>query len=216
MLYVDSREAKSHPEFQDILSSLGVEVEVKPNLPADFVVPRDPPLLIERKTVYDLVSSIRSRRIFDQIRQGKEHGDYWIIMEGSLYPIAKYRRWAVGALSRLIESIVVDWQVPVIPSLDTRWTAEWLALKAKETPGIKREYPLRGGGYSRMSMDERRLYIMEGVGGRKIAENLLRAFGSIQAVANATIEDLEKVDLVGKKRAKTIYQLLRDPYQGRD
>ena len=219
MIYVDSREGAKHADILEVLSSQ-VAVELKENLPADFLLtalPPKRPLLVERKTINDFVGSLRSKRLFDQIAKMKaQEADCCIVLEEEgMWAVDKFRKWAKGPLMRLIDSVVLSWKVPVIPSYNPQWTAEWLALKAKELdrPFERREYPLRGGGPSEMSLAERQLYLMEGVGGRKIAENLLRAFRSVQGVANASVEELERVELVGKKRARLIHAIMTEPWQ---
>jgi len=50
--------------------------------------------------------------------------------------------------------------------------------------------------------------------GPAVARNLLKHFGSVQAVVNASEEELQKVELVGPKIAERIRELMGSEYKG--
>jgi Fanconi anemia group M protein len=49
-----------------------------------------------------------------------------------------------------------------------------------------------------------------------IAKNLLKHFGSVKAIVNATVEELKQVDKVGEKTANKIKEVMDSEYRPRD
>ncbi len=60
-----------------------------------------------------------------------------------------------------------------------------------------------------LPIKDRKKYIVTSLPyiGERLAENLLAQFTTIANIASASIEELEKVPQIGKKKAKLIYQL---------
>src|SRR5574340_1392215 len=85
-MVVDERERKSG--IPDLLKEVGVKVELK-NLPVgDYIVASE--TVIERKSIYDFISSVFDGRLFDQCNRLKEHyGNQAIIIEGNIDEIDK-------------------------------------------------------------------------------------------------------------------------------
>ena len=214
MIFVDSHEWSQQ---QDIVDALMKEVVVeKKLLPCgDFLLtalPPKKPLIVERKTACDLVSSIASRRLFDQlIRMKQEDADVCIILEGDFWDVERYRKWATKPLTRLIDTILFDWNIPIMPTLNRKWTTEWLIAKSKDLdkPNEKREYPLRSIP-RKMSFDDQKLYILEGAAGHITAKRLLEKFITVHGVAEASEEELLTVEKIGPQKAKMIRRLMNE------
>jgi ERCC4-type nuclease len=220
-LIVDSREASKQPR---LLSSLSQALRVKVDLlPAgDYLLPSPAgrrPLLLERKTPTDLVQGLKGR-LWPQLKglaEAKGEADVAIAIVGYLPVIRKLTRWNESAVARLIEEIVLEWQIPVIPCPDDRWFIGWLVAKARSLgrPEEKRSYPLRHGKRG-SSLNERVLFVAAGLAGPQIAMALLRKFGTLRALANAGPEELKIPKLVGEKRAQEIWAVLNTPWNGEE
>jgi ERCC4-type nuclease len=64
-----------------------------------------------------------------------------------------------------------------------------------------------------MELNERILYVVEGLAGPTLARRLLAHFKTIRNIANASISDLLKVEGIGEKRAQEIYAVLNTPWR---
>ena len=67
-----------------------------------------------------------------------------------------------------------------------------------------------------MSRKQRQIYVVSSIGdgvGVVVAEALLEHFGSVQAVFNAPVEELVKVNGVGKKIAEKIRAIIGGDYK---
>ncbi|RLI81949.1 hypothetical protein DRP04_05045 [Archaeoglobales archaeon] len=137
---IDSREAAS-PLGARIKESLrldriGVEIEVLEV--GDYYIPpgEHKPLgiLIERKTVEDLVASAKTKRLWTQL--GKlytlENAYPMIILEGSLELIRKFTQWRPEAVAGLICSIVWDFEIPIITTPSWFWSARVIYVLTKK------------------------------------------------------------------------------------
>ena len=217
MIVADSNEPK------DIVGSLreaGVLQEVR-DLPfGDYWIESTTnlkPLVVERKTVDDLLKSLRERRIFDQLRAMKEFCDAEprLLIEGDFY-VLKFRNWADRSVQSLLWSIENEWNVQITHTRNKGWTVGWLVRWAKQRMGFerpKRVHPVR---YVPKAGDLRAIQrgLVEGlpaVSG-ELAERLLRHFGSPLAVFNAPAERLVEVRGIGPERAKRIIEALRSEY----
>jgi Fanconi anemia group M protein len=68
---------------------------------------------------------------------------------------------------------------------------------------------------SSQTMAERQEYLVSAISevGPVIARNLLRHFGSVKAIVNASEEQLKEVDKVGEKTAKKIREVMDAAYK---
>ena len=215
IIYADSREAKGG--VVRILHSMGFDVKLQNLEVADFVV--SDRVAIERKSVDDFLESLinRQRDLFGQlINLRKSYSRPLLIIEGeNLYG---RRNVHPNAVRGAIASIVVDLSIPVIFTRDARETAELIAAIARREQELKdREIALHTGK-TKMTLKEQMEYIVSAISdiGPVIARNLLEHFGTIQAIANASEEELMKVPKVGKKTAEKIRRLMTTPYHDAD
>lgn len=217
MIIVDSNEPK------DIVASLqnaGMCREVK-DLPfGDYWIESTsklPPLIIERKTINDLLSSIRDGRIFDQLKAIKnfKEAESRLLIEGDFY-VLKFRRWAEKSLTSLLWSIENDWNVQISHARNKHWTISWLVRWAKQRMGLespKRVHPVR---FVQKTGDLKYLQrgLIEGlplVSG-ELAERLLNHFKKPINVFNATIDQLQVIKGIGQEKAEKIRKVLETEY----
>ncbi|MEN3047646.1 MAG: ERCC4 domain-containing protein [Candidatus Caldarchaeales archaeon] len=179
MIVVDSNEAAEAPEICEALRRRA-EVAVRPLEAGDyFVLGSQGSVLIERKRVLDFLSSLKGR-LWDQLDRMRQHeGPKLILLEGN---IAGYRRtgWNETAVLALMDKIVLEMGVPIVPVPDSNATVTYILWKDRRlgSPPERREYPLRVARRD-MTPAERALYALEGMCGHKTAIALLNHFGTL-------------------------------------
>jgi len=194
------------------LKKLGARVEEKAISPGDYVVGEG--FGVERKSMRDFIQSIFKKRLFEQVERLKEaYPRCCLLVEGDPMKIATLPNPSVfwGALARLI----TDAEVPVVFTPDEVHTALFLYSLAKKLQerGEKVEARYKP---KMMGLRERQRFIVEGLPGvgPKLADRLLRTFGSVRAVFNASEHMLAKVKGLGPKRAREIRAIIDAPYPG--
>lgn len=213
-IIIDSRENSKHPEFRKEFQSNGLKTAVQPLPAGDFLLlaaPGKKPVLVERKTVIDLGNSIRDNRIWEQAKllaeaAEKEGYQPFIIVEGWLGVLEKYRGWKIQSVLRVIDTLMLDFEIPVLNTPNKQATIAWLIAKAKSLGKTeeKKIYRMRVEKKP-MSLKDRILYVAESIVGPTLARKLLREFKTLRNIANASIKELMVVEGIGEKRANEIY-----------
>lgn len=208
VIEIDHREPE---EFDEILGAVpNVTVERK-HLPlGDFVINRKP-IYVERKTVADLKSSVvgEDKRLFNQIEKMgfQDNALSFVIIEGDMHndPMTMPGPELLGTLSYL--SLLKG--VSIIPTTDIRMSS-YLILKIARHDVDGLGYNLALRALKPKAMLDARRFLLEGLPGVSagLATRLLDAFGSVNAVMNATRERLLEVDGVGPKTADAILALI--------
>ena len=162
-------------------------------------------LLFERKTLLDLVSSLKDGRLFRQgIRLANHHSRGVIILEGSsreLHSSAMRRDALQGALITL----TVFFGLPLLRSMDLAESVRLMLFTARQQQtmafGALARRAKRPGG--RRSVQ---LYLIQGLPGigPDRALKLLHRFGSVEAVFTASLDALEQVEGIGAETARMI------------
>jgi ERCC4-related helicase len=212
VVYVDHREIRSG--VSKILENIGINVIMQTLEVGDYV-PSDR-VCIERKTAPDFLDSLISGRrdLFGQIADlARTYERPVLIIEGSdIYDI---RQIHPNAVRGAIASIAIDFSVPVIMSRDDEDTAAMIAAIAKrEQQDHGREIALHGKR-SAMMLPEQQEYVVSAISniGPVVAKNLLKHFGSVEAVMQASREELLEVELVGSKTADRIREVVGGAYK---
>jgi DNA excision repair protein ERCC-4 len=215
-IVIDSREDSKHPEFRKELISRGLKVSVQPLPAGDFLLLASPssgqrPVLVERKTVTDLANSIRDNRIWEQsklLAEASRRDGYqpFIVVEGWLGVLEKYRGWRIQSVLRVLDTIMIDFGIPVLNTPNKDATIEWLAAKAKSLGRTEEKRVLRLRVEKKPpTIRERILYVAEGLAGPVLARKLLQEFKTLRRIANASVRELMMVEGIGEKRAREIY-----------
>ncbi len=212
-VYVDHREIRSG--VSRILENAGINVIMQTLEVGDYV-PSDR-VCIERKTTADFLDSLISGRrdLFRQIADLARTSErpVLIIEGGDIYDL---RQIHPNAVRGAIASIAIDFSVPVIMSRDEEDTAAMIAAIAKrEQQDHGREVAMHGKR-SAMMLPEQQEYIVSAISniGPVVAKNLLKHFGSVEAVMQASREELKGVELVGPKTADRIREVVGGEYKG--
>lgn len=203
-MVIDERERKSG--IPDLLKEVGVKVEIT-NLPiGDYIVASE--TVVERKSVYDFISSVFDGRLFDQCNRLKEHYENpSIVIEGNIDEIDQITENPLvfyGAVS----SVVLDFKIPVIPTPNASHTAKLLIAMCARQGNIKGPFLKKikkSGDLHRQQLSV--LCSLPGVG-EKLATRMLERFGSTSNSLNASIADLSKIQGMGEARAQKIRKIL--------
>jgi DNA excision repair protein ERCC-4 len=203
-MVVDERERKSG--IPDLLRKVGVKVELK-NLPiGDYIVASE--TVVERKSVYDFISSVFDGRLFDQCNRLKEHYENpAIIIEGNIDEIDKITENPLVFYGS-ISSVILDFKIPVVPTPNASHTAKLLIAMCARQGSMKGPFlkKIRKSG----DLNNQQLSVLcslPGVG-EKLATRMLEKFGSPNNSLNASAADLSKIKGMGDARAQKIRKIL--------
>ena len=214
-IVVDSREAVQARGVIKRLRDLSIDVKVEP-LPAGDYLVFD--ILIERKTPTGLLSDTRSKRLWSELDKMKrcEGVTSLLVVEGSLGIAEKFTNWSVTQILGVINSVILDWNIPVVILPSRRWFVTYLSelVKRGAMEGKKGPHPLRVKEKAEKISEKIRLVVegLPGVSGPR-AIKLMKKFKTIRALANASVADLKAVEGIGEKTAKAIYEILNAEFR---
>lgn len=204
-IIVDNREKNSLVISE--LIQLNIHPEFKQLPVADYLVKN---IAIERKTLSDFKSSIKNKRIISQLLELKQYPNPLLILEGleSEDPYNSSSGLHENAFRGFILSILTDYKIPIIFTLNEKDTARYLSVLAKKQP--KKDFAIRASKILRTDREKLR-FILEGFPsiGPTTAKKLLEHFKNLKNLANATEEELKQ--LIGK-RSEIIYGLLNSNF----
>lgn len=215
-IIVDHREDK---EIIKELARQGLNIEVKQLLVADFILQTKDvqgnakDLAIERKSQSDFINSIIDKRLHSQLISLKEfYPLQLLIIEGSKN-IFSIRNFHPNAIRGMIASIVIDYQIPIIHTKNYRDTVSFLDIIARRL-----EKPVRNISLVKkrkpMALKEQQEFLIESLPGigPNLSKELLKKFGTVKKIVNASEKKLIKVPKIGKKKAESIKKILNEKY----
>ncbi len=209
-IVVDHREIPSGVVHE--LEQLGVEIEARQLSVGDFIL--SDRIGVERKSVPDFLQSIVDKRLLDQAeRLSETFKRPVLILEGE----GLYSRRAIhpNAIRGALAALVVDFNIPILPTRDGEETALVLAAIARrEQVEQVREVAIRGEPKG-LTLSEQQRFVVEGLPGVSVvlAKRLLEHFGTVERVMGASVEELRQVQGIGKEKAKRIRQVLNTKYE---
>ncbi len=218
---VDSREASKNKDLVEKIRSKGIKVAIVSLEVGDYFLlatEGKKPVIVERKTVIDLANSIRDNRIWDQaklLREAaiRENAQPLIVVEGSFYSLTRFTKWNLTSILRVMDELVLKMNIPILPTPNKEATAEWIAAKARSLGATAKKTVIRMRVEKKpMSLNDRILYVAEGIVGPILAKRLLSYFKTLRNLANASISELTKIEGIGEKRAKEIYAIFNTPW----
>lgn len=213
-IYVDTREMRS--SVAKALEEMGAIITLKTLEVGDYILSER--VGVERKTVEDFLSSLidrsQGRDLFTQMAElARNFEKPILILEGEgLYTARKINPNAVRGM---LASISIDFGIPIISTSNPEDTAALLYIIAKrEQFDSEREITLHGRKTS-LTLKEQQEYLVSAIPGVGLiaAKNLLRHFGSIEAIMTASVEELIKVEKIGRKTAKKIREVASSKYE---
>ncbi|QKQ99913.1 multidrug MFS transporter [Metallosphaera tengchongensis] len=213
-IYVDTREAQSG--IPDLLRENGVTVFFQQLSVGDYVIAQD--VVIERKNVFDLLSSIFDKRFFDQLARLKTtYLNTFLLIEGSLEAVRSVtEKWKI--LNSALVSAAIDYDAKIIYSANKKDSADViLSIIKRYQNGTNNKGPIVLHDKPKFeTIDQIQLYVVESlprVGG-KTAVKLLTEFNTIKDLCNSSVADIEKA-IGSRKTAELIYKIFNTPYSTR-
>jgi len=168
-------------------------------------------VLVERKTIRDLVASLIDGRLFPQVaRLAHSPHRSLLLIEGptpSSLPDVHHHS-VEGALV----SIAAMWRLPVLHSSDSQQSARMLRFLADQMRG-PHDRVLRRFDRKPKRLASRRLFLLQALPGvgPALAHRLLHHFGSIERIVTVDAATLAGVRGIGARTAARIRELVGDP-----
>ena len=200
----DYREERSG--IPDLLRQLGCRVRVISLKAGDYIV--NDSIIVERKSKGDFVLSLMQGRLFNQCRLLQKSGYVpTLLIEGNPYNTAHdVSREAIrGALM----SVSLSWQIPVNYSASINDTADIIVMIARQNP--KEKHTAQRYGYKPKTLQKQQLYFLQGLPsiGPKLANELMKHFGSLEKILAASEDELAKIPGIGPQKASKICRFIR-------
>jgi ERCC4-type nuclease len=207
-IIIDDRETSS--KVVELLSGMGADIRIERLLLGDYAI--GDRILIERKTARDFVDTLINRDLLGQVKSMAESvpRPVVIIEGGDLYA---QRDIHPNAIKGVLAALAIDMGVSLLYTRDEQDTAQMLYVLAKREDSERGERKVHPHKSHRSLRDEQE-YIVSALPdiGMKNARLLLSHFGSVQAITNAELQDLQSIKGIGEKTAQKIYDLCRRLY----
>ncbi|MFE3845831.1 DEAD/DEAH box helicase [Thermoplasmatota archaeon] len=208
-IIIDHREYRSRVVRN--LMELGISIESQQLAVGDYILSSR--IGVERKNVDDFLNSLINGKLFSQISKLRDaYSRPMLIIEGE--GLLTKRNIKHNAIFGSLVSIMIDYGIPIFTTKDDIETANILSLAAKrEQKKDKKSVSIRGEKTS-MSIQEQQQFIVEGLPNVSsiLAKRLLSKFGSIKSIINATENELQDVNGVGKNIALKIIEILNSEF----
>ena len=207
VILADFRENSSG--VQDLIRDLGADIKESSLKVGDYIC--SDRVCVERKTAEDFVNSIIDGRLFNQLEELKQNFQKpVIVIEGNNFRDTVNE----NAIKSAMASVILDYEVPVVMTKDKDDTAKiiyWLSkreqIKSKRPVGFK-------GKKKPKEIKKLQEHIISGFPGvsEKISKRILKEFGSIKNFANASEEEIRKVEGIGKKLSSKLHGIINKKY----
>lgn len=207
---LDYRERKLIKHFINFCDVLEIT-----NLPiGDFIF--DSGLVVERKSAEDFENSMKTDRLWEQLKVLSECNEIINIpIKRKLLLIHGKFTYPTHSIAGAMCTIIFNYGIPVL-KIENYELEEYLRiLFQREMTGKNSTVPdslvkARKIPSRDLSEDEWKIYVLSSIPevGEVLAKRLLQKFGSIQAIANASIHQLMSVEGIGEKKAKIIFRIL--------
>ncbi len=170
-----------------------IELIIQPLKIGDYLIGN---IIIERKTISDLISSMINKRIIEQLKQMKQYEQQLLILEGELFKEDTSKK-PYGVLDNAIRGFILstslNYQIPIIFTQDYKDTCKYLIVLAKQQLKPKTEICL----HSRIpkTIKEQKQYILEAFPniGPITAKKLLKKFRTLSKIFNASEQELKEI-----------------------
>ena len=170
-------------------------------------------IAIERKTKHDFLNSIIDKRIIKQLSDLRENFDLPLLIIEGTENLYELRNFHPNAIRGMLSAIALDLQIPVIYTRNYKDTASLIQVIAKRLEKsidplslLKKKKPL-----TLKAQQELIIETFPGIG-PLIAKELLKDFGSIKNIVNASEEELQKTNKIGKIKAKKLKEIFSIEY----
>jgi DNA excision repair protein ERCC-4 len=198
-IHIDHREKSSHlPEF---LAGCNADLIFSTLEVGDYLV--NDTILIERKTVFDFMQSLKQGRLFAQCRRMKQTNKKCLfIIEGDF--AESFHNISIESLRGVFLSMMIPWQIPLYFTKDKSETADVIVSIGNQE--LKKEASQISMPVNRTKSYGSQVYFLQALPfiGPKNSHALLKRFHTVSAIATAKVDDLISVEGIGTKKAKRI------------
>jgi len=192
-------------EVGKILEKMGAKVIRKKLDIGDFICPGN--VAIERKAHSDFVQSIIDGRLFRQVEElSRNFNKVILIIEGF-----SNRKISENSLKAAISAILLKNSVSLVNTKNEGETANLVYWIAKKSYEKKKEisFALKRKKVDYKLVQLKILSEFPGISYKK-AKRLLKRFGNLKKIFNASELDLQKVEGIGLKLARNIKRILEE------
>ena len=207
-IYADYRE-KSSGVIKKLID-LGVKIELQKLDVGDYLLSEN--LCVEYKTISDFIESLIDKRIFTQLKSMKKYQKQLVIVEG-MEDLYSERNIHPNAIRGMLATITVDYCIPLLNTKTAEDTALLMAVIAKrEQSNGKKEFTLHS--LKPLTLKEQQEYLVSALPGvgSVLSKPLLKKFGSVKKIVNASVDKLKEVELIGEKKASKIKEVVESNY----
>lgn len=194
------------------LVDMGVNIDLQKLETADYVLSSR--VGVEYKTQKDFVDSIIDGRLLSQLKTLVQSFERPVVVVEGDEDIFSQRNIHANAIRGMIATIAVSYGIPLIFTKNFRETSALLAVIAKrEQEEVQREVQFHTK--KPLTMKEIQEYVVSAFPsvGTSLARDLLKSFGSVKNVVNASEKALKDVEGVGDKIAKNIKDAVDSEYK---
>jgi len=174
---------------------------------------------VERKSIPDFLQSVIDQRLFKQMEElACSYEKPVLILEGNPESMFLERNIHANTVRGVLSSIAIDYRIPIIWTHNSKETAAqiyWMAHR--EQVKEKKELQIRCSKRNH-TLSGKQEFLVAGLPNvsNVLSRRLLRHFGTVRDVYNSTQQELMKVEGVGKKKAKIIWDLINSEYKEQD
>jgi ERCC4-type nuclease len=208
LVIIDHRER--HSAIVRELSKQGINIELHKLEIGDYLLSEN--VVVEYKTQSDFVNSIIDGRLLEQAINLRKYPKPLIIIEGS-DDLFSQRNVHPNAIRGMLSTISLQFKIPILYTKNPVDTANLLIVIAKQEqekkPGQETLHTTKPK--TDREMQEYIVASLPGIG-VSLAKPLLEQFGTVKKLFMANQERLEKVNLIGKKKAERIREILDKEY----
>jgi ERCC4-type nuclease len=199
------------------LHALGVDVRPieEDEGPVDRYV-LGPRVAADRRTPNGFLNGILDKTLFTSAIYLRERFDSpMLVVEGGTPP--NHRQFSPEAVTGALSSMMLEYGLSVVFTRDAQETTRLLAMLARQAQRGIPEISLipKRSAASLPDLQRRVVEMLPGCG-RVMARELLQRFGSVRAISDASIDELQAVRGIGAKRAQEIRNVLWAQYESLD
>ena len=210
VIFADTRE-RANPVVKELIE-LGAKIELEQLDVGDFLLSSE--AVVEFKTASDFVDSLIDGRLLSQAPVLKRDAIKPLLMVEGYEYVYGQRNIHPNAIRGVLSSLAIDFQLTIIPTKNPKDSAAMLYAMARREQ-LKGRRPNRvHADKDTKSIARMQEYLVSSLPGvsTTLASPLLTEFSTIRALANATTEDLKRVERIGTKKAELIEKLFSEPY----
>ncbi len=209
-IFADTREKGS--EIIRSLNEHGCLIELIRLEAGDYVLSKE--VGVEFKRVKDFVDSLIDGRLLEQVKKLKEHYTKPLLVIEGVEDLFAVRNVHHNAIVGILATIVIDYRIPVLQTKNARETTQLfqIIILRESREGGNSYSPHGNKGESLKSIQEYVVSALPSIG-LPLAKKLLREFKTISAIATASEAELQRVALIGDKKARQIREVFNEGYK---